>query len=94
MFSNQFQNPFQSSSTTLSTTTQISMEIPVIGAINGACSLENVEKCKFFCCSQNTSQEFPVQEDYIVNDIFLVEPESFIVPSTAKSASVKTRVIQ
>jgi len=80
-----------SSSTTLSTTTQISMEIPVIGAIDGACSLENVEKCKFFCCSQNTSQEFPIQEDYIVNDIFLVEPESFIVPSTAKSASVKTR---
>ena len=69
------------------------MEIPVIGAIDGACSLENVEKCKFFCCSQNTSQEFPIQEDYIVNDIFLVEPESFIVPSTAKSASVKTRVI-
>jgi len=80
-----------SSSTTLSTTTPISMEIPVIGAINGACSLENVEKCKFYCCSQNTSQEFPIQEDYIVNDIFLVEPESFIVPSTAKSASVKTR---
>ena len=43
MCSNLFQNQFQSSSTTLSTTTQISMEIPVIGAINGACSLENVE---------------------------------------------------
>ena len=90
--SNLFHYEFQSSSTTLSTTTPISMEIPVIGGlINVTCSLENVEICKNFCCPQNTSQEFPVEEDYrlpyyIVNDVFL-ETDEFIGSSTAKSTT-------
>lgn len=80
-----------SSSTTISTTinTPLSMEIPVIGANHGVCSMGNVDKCRFFCCPQNTSQEFPIPEDYIINDVnvLLVEPESYLVSSTAKSTT-------
>ena len=67
------------------------MEIPVIGANYGAdvaCTLGNFEKCKFFCCPQNISQEFlPIQEDYIINDVLLVEPESFAAVSISTSTS-------
>lgn len=69
------------SSTTTTPFSMPSENAPVLGFLGNACDQSNSDKCQFYCCLHPNRSN----EEYVINNVFLVEPEEKISSTTVTS---------